>query len=87
MRTLGLAVLVVLGSASIAGAQANIKPVGPSTPPSKRPGAVAKKATGPEERVVVSVNASYLTASRTFSFRPRMPRRAAADARRLRVRL
>jgi hypothetical protein len=67
VRTLGLAVLVVLGSASIAGAQANIKPVGPSTPPAKRPGAAAKKSSDPTERVVVSVNASYLTASRTFS--------------------
>jgi len=67
VRTLGLAVLVVLGSASLVAAQANIKPIGPATTPAKRPGAAAKKSSGPQERVVISVNASYLTASRTFS--------------------
>jgi hypothetical protein len=64
VRTLGLAVLVVLGSASLAAAQAQIKPIGPSSTPAKRPGAA--KPSGPQERVVISVNASYLSASRTF---------------------
>ena len=66
MRTLGLAVLVVLASASLAGAQAKITPIGPSSTPPARTSATAKKASGPQERVVISVNASYLTASRTF---------------------
>jgi hypothetical protein len=65
VRTFGLALLVVLGSASLAAAQANIKPVGPSSVPAKQPGP-ARTSAPPQARVVVSVNASYLPASRTF---------------------
>jgi hypothetical protein len=64
MRAFGLACLVVVGSASIAGAQVNIKPIGPATPV-KRTGPAAKPA-GPTERVIISINASYLTKKKTF---------------------
>jgi hypothetical protein len=61
------AFVFVLAAASTAQAQAVIKPVGPATPaqPARRPVATTKPAT-PSERVIVSVNASYLTASQTF---------------------
>jgi hypothetical protein len=56
----------VLACASPAAAQVTIKPVGPGAPvasPARKTPATPK---GPTERVIVSINASYLTASRTF---------------------
>lgn len=70
VRLIGGVAVAVLASAAPAAAQAIIKPVGPNTPVAtqgRRP-APAKKAP-PAERVIVSVNASYLTASRTFDDR------------------
>jgi hypothetical protein len=67
-RVLGFASLALLAGASHAAAQAVIKPVGPNTPvatQARRPGPPAKK-NDPWQRVIVSANASYLTASRTF---------------------
>ena len=67
-RVLGFATLALLAGASQTAAQAVIKPVGPNTPvttQARRPASAAKKNT-PWERVIVSANASYLTASRTF---------------------
>jgi hypothetical protein len=63
----GVALIIVVAGASPAGAQAIIKPVGPNTPvatPVRR--ATPAKPHGPAERVIVSINASYLTASQTF---------------------
>jgi hypothetical protein len=64
------ALALVLATASAAGAQTVIKPVGPGTvvQQPRRPVATAKPTgpASPSERVIVSVNASYLTASRTF---------------------
>ncbi|MEO5820625.1 MAG: hypothetical protein ABIT71_08970 [Vicinamibacteraceae bacterium] len=62
----GLTVLSVLAAADNATAQAVIKPVGPKAPAAtqgRRPIPAKKQ---PTERVIVSINASYLTASRTF---------------------
>jgi len=66
MRLAALAALAVLASATHAGAQATIKPVGPGTPVASHAHTTSTHPTGPTERVIVSVNASYLTASRTF---------------------
>jgi hypothetical protein len=66
-RCLGAAAVVLAAGAAPAAGQAIIKPVGPNTPVAtqgRRP--VPAKPAGPTERVYVSVNASYLTASRTF---------------------
>jgi hypothetical protein len=65
MRLAAAVALAVLASATAAGAQATIKPVGPGTPPAQ-PHKTSPVKKGPTERVIVSVNASYLTASRTF---------------------
>jgi len=65
VRILGSVAFAILACAARADAQAVIKPVGPGRPvatPAKR--TPAKPAV--TERVFVSVNASYLTASRTF---------------------
>jgi hypothetical protein len=62
VRSLGFA-LLGLASASAAQAQAVIKPVGPGTP--QRP-AATRVARPSYEHVIVSANASYLTASHTF---------------------
>ena len=62
MRTFGVTALLVLGCASLAGAQAVIKPIGPGTPVTR----TSPASTGPSERVIISVNASYLTAKKTF---------------------
>jgi hypothetical protein len=70
VRLIGGVAVSVLACASHAAGQANIKPVGPNTPvatQARRP-APAKRAQ-PTERVIVSINASYLTASRTFDDR------------------
>jgi hypothetical protein len=67
-RVWGLALLALLAGASHAAAQAVIKPVGPNTPvatQARRPAPAARTHT-PWERVIVSANASYLTASRSF---------------------
>lgn len=62
------ALALVLATASAAGAQTVIKPVGPATAPQPQPRrpVATTRPTAPSERVIVSVNASYLTASRTF---------------------
>jgi hypothetical protein len=65
-----IASLALVAGASSAAAQAVIKPVGPNTPTptttqARKPVVVAKK-KGPWERVIVSANASYLAATRTF---------------------
>jgi opacity protein-like surface antigen len=65
VRSLGL-VLLVLGSASAAQAQAVIKPVGPGAPPHS---GVRVMALDPPARVFVSLNIAYLTKSDTFSDR------------------
>jgi hypothetical protein len=70
VQLLGGVAAAVLACAAPAAGQAIIKPVGPNTPvatQARRP-TPAKKAP-PTERVIVSVNASYLTASRTFDDR------------------
>jgi opacity protein-like surface antigen len=61
VRSFGLA-LLVLASASAAHAQATIKPVGPGTVVQP----ATRVASPSYERVIVSVNASYLAASHTF---------------------
>jgi hypothetical protein len=69
-RIAGGLAAAVLACASHAAGQAVIKPVGPNAPvttQARRP-APARKAP-PTERVIVSINASYLTASRTFDDR------------------
>ena len=69
-RLVGGVAAAILACAAPAAGQAIIKPVGPNTPvatQARRP-APAKKAQ-PTERVIIGVNASYLTASRTFDDR------------------
>ena len=70
VRLLSSVAVSVLAWAAPAAGQATIKPVGPNTPVATqgRRSAPAKKAQ-PAERVIVSVNASYLTASRSFDDR------------------
>jgi hypothetical protein len=69
-RIIGGVAVAALACASHAAGQAIIKPVGPSTPVStqgRRP--TPPKKAQPAERVIVSINASYLTASQTFDDR------------------
>ncbi len=58
--------VVVLACATQAAAQAVIKPVGPGKPVPPQSPRATPPSKGPTERVIVSINASYLTASRTF---------------------
>ena len=66
MRLAVVTAIAVLASAPYAAAQATIKPVGPGTPVPPQAHHASAPAKDPAERVIVSVNASYLTASRTF---------------------
>jgi len=66
MRLAVVTAIAVLASAPYAAAQTTIKPVGPGTPVPSQAHHASAPAKGPTERVIVSVNASYLTASRTF---------------------
>jgi hypothetical protein len=63
---LAFAVLAVIVGATPAAAQAVIKPVGPGKPLPPQSRRATPPSKGPTERVIVSINASYLTASRTF---------------------
>jgi hypothetical protein len=66
VRIFGSVALVVLACAGESAAQAVIKPVGPGTPVATQARRTTPAKAAPAERVIVSINASYLTASRTF---------------------
>ncbi len=66
VRILGGVAVAVLACAGESAAQAVIKPVGPNSPVVTQGRRPTPAKAAPAERIIVSINASYLTASRTF---------------------